>query len=266
MVSERSVDTGHRTVRYLEAGAGWPVVLLHAFPLSSDMWRPQLDRAPDGWRLLAPDLKGLGPAGGTPASSLDDMAGDLVAWLEALRIESATIGGSSMGGYLTFALFRLAPERFDAVVLANTRATADSEEARAARDRMSELVRSSGPGAVADQMLPKLLGDTSRRSRPELAPLVRTLIERNSVAGIDGAIQAMKGRPDSRDLLAGLGRPALIVAGGEDAIIAPAEGEAMQRQLPRSQLVVLPGAGHLSNLEAPDDFSAALENFLRANL
>jgi 3-oxoadipate enol-lactonase len=266
MVPERSVDVGHRTMRYLEAGAGWPVVLLHAFPLSADMWRPQLERVPDGWRLLAPDLPGFGPTPGRPASSLTGMADDVLRWLDALRIDSATIGGASMGGYLTLALFRLAPERFDGVVLANTKATADTEEARAARDKMSELVRQSGPPAVADQMIPKLLGETSRQSRPQLAPLLRQLIERNTAEGIAGAIRAIKERPDSTDVLARIGRPTLIVAGSEDALIPVAESEAMHRAVPRSQCVVLQQAGHLASLETPDEFSEVLENFLRAHL
>jgi pimeloyl-ACP methyl ester carboxylesterase len=266
MVAERSIAIGHGTVRYLEAGAGWPVVLLHAFPLASDMWRPQLERAPDGWRLLAPDLRGFGPAAGAPAASLADMAEDVVRWLDALRIDTATIGGASMGGYVTFALFRQAPERFDAVVLANTRPGADSAEGRAAREKMRQLVRNSGPPAVADQMIPKLLGETSRVSRPDLAPVVRRLIEGNTADGIGGALQAMMERPDSTDLLPRIGRPALIVTGDEDTLIPVAEGDAMQRMLPRSQLVVLRRAGHLSNLEAPAEFSEALENFLRAHL
>lgn len=263
---ERSATVNGRPVRYLEAGAGWPVVLLHAFPLSADMWRPQLGAVPEGWRFLAPDLRGLGPAAGEPAASLDDMAGEVVGLLDELRIERAAIGGLSMGGYVTFALFRLAPERFSAVILANTRAGADSEEGRAARDRMSALVRERGAAAVADEMLPKLLGRTTHETRPDVEPVVRTMIEGNPVEGIDGAIQAMKHRQDASSLLEKLGRPVLVVASDEDVLIPQAESASMDRLLPRSHLVTLTGAGHLSNLESPADFSEALANFLRAHL
>jgi pimeloyl-ACP methyl ester carboxylesterase len=265
MIRETYADAGGRTVRYLEAGAGWPVVLLHAFPLSADMWRPQLGKPPEGSRLLAPDLRGFGPRPTEPARTLEEMAELVVEWLNVLEIERAAIGGLSMGGYVTLTLFRIAPERFSAMILANTRAAADSDEGRGARDRMSALVRREGVPAVADQMLPKLLGPSSQQSRPELAPMVRRLIEANSADAIDGAVQAMKNRPDATALLPGVGRPALVITGDEDALVPAAESAEMDRRLPRSQLVTIPRAGHLSSLEAPDDFNEALGNFLRAN-
>jgi 3-oxoadipate enol-lactonase len=266
MIHERTIAASGRTIRYLESGNGWPVILLHGFPLTADMWRPQLERAPDGWRLLAPDLKGFGPRGGQAAQTLDEMARDVAAWLDALEIDRAAIGGLSMGGYLTFALFRRVPERFTAMILANTRAAADSLEGRAARDQMSALVRSQGPSAVADQMLPKLLGGSSRENRPDLAALVRGMIERQTVDAIDGAVQAMKQRPDSTPLLARVAIPVLVIASEEDSIIPVSESIAMSQQLARAQQVTIPRAGHMSNLEAPEDFSEALENFLRAHI
>jgi 3-oxoadipate enol-lactonase len=266
MVREGAAAIGTRTIRYLEAGSGWPLVLLHGFPLTADMWRPQLEQPPDGWRLLAADLRGCGPASKGSAHTLADMAADVVSWLDTLRIERAVIGGLSMGGYVTLALYRMAPDRFTAVILANTRAGADTDDARAGRDTMAALVREKGPSAVADAMLPRLLGETSRRSRPALESTIRSLVEANSAEGLAGALEAMKTRPDSTPLLPEIGRPALVMTGAEDAIIPRQECEEMHRLLPRSHLVVLPRAGHLSNLENPDDFSEALGNFLRANI
>jgi len=164
------------------------------------------------------------------------------------------------------ALFRIAPERFTAVILANTRAGAETDDGRAGRDRMSALVRANGPSAVADAMLPTLLGGTSHRSRPHVATTVRRLIEANTTEGIDGAIRAMKDRSDSTPMLPDVGRPALVLTSDEDQLIPRSESEQMHLLLPRSQLVVLPRAGHLSSLETPEDFSEALGNFLRANL
>ena len=283
MVQQRTVEVGSRTVRYLESGAGWPLVLLHAFPLSSEMWRPQLEKPPGGWRILAPDLRGFGPSssqtGGAAERSrptaavpnrrmltLADMAEDVTGWLDVLRIDSAAIGGLSMGGYLTFTLFRMAPERFTAVILANTKATADTPEGRAARDSMSALVRAEGPSAVADQMIPKLLGETTRSTRPDLVQTIRRLIEANDADAIDGAIQAMKDRADATDLLPQIARPTLVIAAEEDMLIPRTESEMMHSRLPRSQLVVLARSGHVSNMETPDDFSGALSNFLHANI
>jgi 3-oxoadipate enol-lactonase len=267
MLREAYVEVAGRRVRYLQAGSGWPLVLLHAFPLTADLWRPQLERVSRGWKFLAPDLRGFGPgASSSPTVSMDDMAADVSAFLDGLEIDQAAIGGLSMGGYVTMALYRAAPERFTALLLANTKASADTPEGRAARDQMAGLVLREGPSAVADQMLPKLLGATSRRARPHLDPLVRRLIEGNTAAGIEAAIHAIKDRPDSMLTLERAAVPALVITGDEDAIIPVEESEAMHRVMSRSQLVVLPSAGHLSSLEVPDDFSEALGNFLRANL
>ena len=266
MLRERSAGTGDRQIRYLEAGSGWPAVLIHGFPLSADMWIPQLEAVPRGWRFLAPDLKGFGPAPGAPAESLDDMARGVVDLLDELEIERAVIGGLSMGGYVTLALFRMAPERFTGVILASTRAAADTDQGREGRDRMSALVRAQGASAVADAMLPTLLGRTTRTSRPEVEPAVRRLIEGNTAAGLDAAIGAMTQRRDATPLLADIGRPALVMTGDEDVLIPRTESEDIHRLLPRSHLVVLPRAGHLSNMESPADFSEALGNFLHSNL
>lgn len=267
MEREAYVELAGRRQRYLEAGSGWPLILLHAFPLNADLWRPQLERVSRGWRFLAPDLRGFGPGVLPPASSsMDDIAGDVAAFMDAVEIDEAVIGGLSMGGYVTMAFYRAAPERFTAMVLANTKAGPDTVEGRAARDKMAALVRRDGPTAVADQMMPKLLGATSRRKRPHLEPLVRRLIESNTSEGIAAAIQAIKERPDSMPTLERSAVPALVITGEEDAIIPVAESEAMARAIPRSQLVVLPAAGHLSSLEVSDDFSEALDTFLRANL
>ncbi len=268
MVRECTVELAGERVRYLEGGAGWPVLLIHAFPLNADMWRPQIERAPDGWRLIAPDLRGFGSRAASvhPTPSMDAFAGDLTAFLDALEIDRAVIGGLSMGGYITFVLLRNAPERFSAVLLANTRAGADTAEGVEGRRKMSELVRADGPRAVADQMLPKLLGSTSLRARPHLAAQVRAMIMGNSAEGIDAAIHAMMRRPDSTPMLGGIALPALVIAGEEDVLIPVADTEALGRDIPRSRLVFLPGAGHLSSLEAPEQFSLALADFLASNL
>jgi 3-oxoadipate enol-lactonase len=267
MIQTQHVMIGGRRMRYLENGAGWPVVLIHGWPLSADMWRPQLEDVPDGWRFIAPDLRGFG---GSVASALqptmDDYAADVAGLLDTLEIDRAAIGGLSMGGYVTFALFRLAPERFTRILLADTRPQADTPEGRQKRRAMSETVRTKGASAVADQMIPKLLGETSRRQRPAVARLVRRLIEANDPVGIDGAVDAMRTRPDSTPDLERISCPALVIVGEEDEVTPVAESESLHNALRRSHLVVVPGAGHLSNLEEPEGFSRALTDFLRSNI
>jgi 3-oxoadipate enol-lactonase len=270
MIREARVSIGERSIRYLEAGAGWPVILLHAFPLNADMWRPQLERVPEGWRMLAPDLRGFGSGdatavdGSTP--TVDDFADDIDAFMDALKIADGVIGGLSMGGYIAFALCRRAPERFTAMVLADTKPQADTAEGREGRRRMIELVRAKGPAAVADQMLPNLVGSTTKASRPAVAAAVRTMIEAASADAIRAAAQAMLTRPDSTATLADIAWPTLVLVGAEDVITPLADAETMQRGIARSRLVVLPDAGHLSSLETPDGFSTALADFLRSRM
>lgn len=266
MVCDAEFKIGQRRIRYLHAGAGWPVVLLHAFPLSAEMWRPQLDHVPDGCQFISPDLGGFGGSSPLPASTMDAFVDDVVALLDHLEIDRATIGGVSMGGYIAFALFRKVPERVTALVLANTRPQADTPEGREGRLKMRQLVAQSGVSAVADQMLPKLLGETSRRERPDLTARVRALIEANTADGVRAAIDAMMTRADSTDLLQRIGRPTLIIAGAEDTLIPRAAADAMHTGIARSRLVVLEGAGHLSNVETPEAFSDALADFLSSNL
>ena len=268
MISESRARIDGRTIRYLEAGSGWPVVLIHAFPLHADMWRPQLERVPEGWRFIAPDMRGFGPdAVAQPDHpTLDCMAGDVSRLLDTLGIDSAVIGGLSMGGYITLALFRAAPERFSSMILADTKAQPDTPEGLDARRQMIALAREHGARAVADSMLPKLLGPSAVKRRPSLATDVRTMIEGASVPGIVGAIEAMMGRPDSRPDLTHISCPTLVIVGEEDVLTPVSDAAEMQNQIVRSRLVILPEAGHVSNLEAPDGFALAMSDFLASNL
>jgi 3-oxoadipate enol-lactonase len=273
-MKDNRAEIDGRTMRWLEAGAGWPVVLLHAFPLCADMWRPQLDRVPEGWRFIAPDLRGFGPAATAPdkqdhaarSGSMDDYAHDVCALMDHLEIDDATIAGLSMGGYVALAMFRLSPQRFSGVVLADTRADADTAEVRVGRAKMRDLLAESGVSAIADQMIPRLLSERALRDDPEVVDTVRHLIESNTPDAVDGALAAMMQRPDSTPDLARFSCPALVLVGDADGLTPPALAQAMHARLPRALLTVLPGAGHLTNLERPDAFSTALHDFLLAHL
>jgi pimeloyl-ACP methyl ester carboxylesterase len=267
------ITAGGRTIRWRETNPAssradhpCPLLLLHAFPLSSAMWEPQLD-AFESWRVIAPDVRGFrspdGPSAEAPGEpTMDELAMDVEHVLDALGVPQAAIGGLSMGGYLAFALYRRAPARFSALVLADTKAAADTEEAKAARRRMQSLADTGGARAIADDMLPKLLGETTRREQPETVRGVRSMIEANSPAAIKGAIGAMMTRQDSRPVLGAIACPALILCGEEDGLTPLAASEEMAQAIPSSRLVTIPRAGHLSSLEQPRAFNDALARFL----
>lgn len=265
MVSEHRMQTSRGRMAWLEAGAGWSVLLLHAFPLSAEMWRPQLERVPDGWRFIAPDFRGFGRSPLPPGAAVgvDDYAADIGDLMDYLELDDAVIAGLSMGGYVAFAMYRQVPARFTGLVLADTRATPDTAEGRAARTRMRERLARGGPRAVADEMLPKLL---SGHADAALVAHVRGMIESADPAGLDAAIAAMMDRPDSTPDLTRIACATLVTAGEHDPITPVADHDAMQRAIPRSTLVVIPGAGHLSSLEQPDAFSRAIGDFLLSHL
>jgi pimeloyl-ACP methyl ester carboxylesterase len=230
------------------------------------MWEAQLSLSELGWRVVAPFLRGFGEDAGAevaPAHSMDDYAGDVIDLLDALKIESAVIGGLSLGGYVTFAMFRHAPRYFRGMVLADTRPQADTPEGVEGRKRMLQLVGTAGPSAVADEMIPKLLGDTTRRENPALVERVCQQIVANQPDAIGGAIRAMMSRQDSTPLLASIHCPTLIIVGEQDGLTPPDMSRQMHQAIAGSELVVVPGAGHLSNMEQPDRFNAALASFLQ---
>jgi len=255
-----------RAVSWLESGApaaSQVIVWLHAFPLSSAMWTRQLEAVPGGWRAIAPDLAGFGQTAdhaGPPA--IEDFARDVDALLTELAVGPVIVGGLSMGGYAALALHRVARARIAALILADTKSTADTSEARAAREAMLTLVETRGAADVADEMLPKLLGRTSHASRPDVVTTVRALIEANAPGGIARAIRRLRDRPDATPQLASIAVPTLVMVGDEDVITPVADARALTAGIAGSMLVVLPSAGHLSNLETPEAFNTTVKTWL----
>jgi 3-oxoadipate enol-lactonase len=271
------ITVRRRRIRYLEAGHGRPVVLIHAFPLAADMWMPQLSAVPPGWRFVAPDLRGfggsardtdadLGHAAEDGASSIDEYARDLLSLLDALAIERAVVVGLSMGGYVAFALHRRAAARLEALVLCDTRSQGDTDEGRENRKRMLAELEQHGLPAIADAMLPKLLGPVAMADPSGPASGVRRLIMGNASHGIADAIRCLMARPDATPTLANITCPALLVVGRDDQLTPPADHQAMHAAIAGSRLEIIEGAGHLSNLERPSDFNRALFDFLESLL
>lgn len=247
-----------------EAGSGLPLVLLHAFPLSSDMWRDQRDGLADLCRVITPDQRGFGGSDlGDDSPSLDHVADDVAALLDRLGLDRVVLGGLSMGGYVAMAFLRRHRDRVRGLVLADTKAGADPEPARAKRERVAaRLDAEQTTDALVDEVLPALTGPTTQGSRPEVVDLVTALVRACPPAAAAWAQRAMAARPDSLETLAGTDVPALVVRGAEDALATREDAEAMVAALQRGRLVVLEGAGHLTALEVPDDLTAALRGFL----
>lgn len=242
------------------------LLLLHAFPLNARMWEPQLVLAARGWHVVAPQTRGFdGALVDAPVASIDDYAADLIDLLDALHIEDTVVCGLSMGGYIAFALLRHAPHYVSGLILADTKSSADTPEAVEGRRRMMKLVRDKrdrGVAAVADEMIPKLLGETTRATRPTVVERVRSLILSNDPEPVADALQALMTRPDSTPLLSTIRVPTLVLVGEEDGVTPPAAAEEMHARVPGSEIVRVPAAGHLSSLEQSDAFTDALARFL----
>lgn len=240
-----------------------PVVLLHGFPFNRSLWREQVESLSETRRVVAPDLRGHGEtsAGGGPAT-MEEMAEDLAALLDELQVERAVVGGLSMGGYVALAFLRAHPERVGALVLADTRAQADADDARRAREETARRALTEGMEPIADAMLPKLLAPATRGRRPDLVARVREMILGTKPEGAAAALRGMAARRDQTDLLETIGVPTLLVVGSDDVIAPPAEAEAMRAKIRGARLVKIEDAGHVPNVERPVEFNRALAEFL----
>lgn len=259
-VQQVSVDDVRLAVTV--AGEGPALLLVHGFPHDRSLWRHQSD-AIAGWTCIAPDLRGAGESDApTRGYSMARYADDLVAVLDAVGAPQAVCCGLSMGGYVLFELWRRYPGRIRALILCDTKSEADAPEAKRGRDELIAVARDAGVGAVAERLLPKLLGRTSRAENPTLVEAVRAMLLRSPVAGIVGALEAMRDRPDSTPRLAEIAVPTLVVVGTEDELTPAAAVRPMAERIPEARYAEISGAGHLTPLERPGPFNSAVAEFL----
>jgi pimeloyl-ACP methyl ester carboxylesterase len=249
-------------IGYDEDGSGIPVLFIHGFPHDRSLWAPQLQGLTAQARCIAPDLRGFGESSVAPPWSMDRYADDLVGLMDVLRIERAVVAGLSMGGYVAFALWRRHPQRVRGLALCNTRSGADSEEAREKRRALMAKARTDGSSAVADALVPGMIGKSTRDKRPEITNAVHRMISSVPADGIIGALQAMMERPDSTPTLSTINVPTVIVTGDEDVVIPIEDARSMHAAIRGSTIEVISGAGHLSNLERPAAFNHIVSEFL----
>lgn len=240
------------------------LVLVHAFPLSGAMWKAERERLQKFMRVITPDLPGFGGSARQQKPSIPRMAQEIAARLDRLKIqEPVVIAGLSMGGYVAFEFLRIFPRRVRGLGLFSTRASADTPEAREGRLKAARKIRDEGLELFATAILPKLLGKTTIAAKPRIVEEITRMIRVNDPGGVADALLAMASRRDSSDLLGLIRCPTLVVAGEEDSFIPVSEAQGMRDRIPGAQLQVIPGAGHLVNLEQPSAFQAALERFLK---
>jgi pimeloyl-ACP methyl ester carboxylesterase len=250
------------SLAYDDVGSGLPIVFLHAFPLDRSMWAPQVGALVPHGRCVAPDFRALGATPAAPPYSMDQYADDVAALLDALGAPPAVVVGLSMGGYVAFAFWRRHRGRVRALVLADTRSGADTDDGREKRRRLIEVARARGSATVAEMQIASMVGETTRARRPDVVETVRAMMAAAPVEGIVGALEAMMARPDSASTLPTIDVPVLIVVGEEDALTPPAEARAMHERIRGSRLEVISGAGHVSNLEQPSAFNHLVSEFV----
>jgi pimeloyl-ACP methyl ester carboxylesterase len=246
------------------SGAGTPLVLLHAFPLDGRMWAPQVEALAGTYQVIVPDLRGFGAARdqAVEEAGMDLLADDLLRLLDDRGLDRVVLGGLSLGGYVALAFLRRHADRVSGLVLLDTKASADGDQARADRLKMAERVLAEGNDFVPEVMLPKLLGQTSREHRPEVVEKVTALIREQTPRAIAGAQRGMAARAATTDVLATIKVPTLVVTGEEDVVTGPEIGRDLAAGIPGARFLLVEEAGHLVNLEQPEIVNEALLDFL----
>lgn len=253
------------TLAYDDAGDGpaTPLVLVHGHPFDRSMWAPQVPAAAAGRRVVVPDLRGYGASEVVPGvTPLETFARDIAALMDRLGVPEAVVGGLSMGGQIVMEFQRLFPGRVAGLVLADTFPGAETAQGRRARNAMAERLLAEGMDGYAGEVLDRMITPRNVTALPEVAAHVLRMMRGTSPEGAAAALRGRARRPDYGAVLAAIRVPTLIVVGRDDVYTPVAEAEAMHAAVRGSRLVVVEDAGHLPNLERPEEFNDALRRFL----
>jgi len=250
-------------LHYETAGEGFPLVLLHPFPVHHGFWGPVAAPLATRYRLLLPDLRAHGHSDvGRDTATMAKHADDLLRLLEEEKIARAVFVGVSIGGYILFEFWCRYRERVAALVLSNTRAEPDTEQGKANRLKSIEDSRQRGPGLFFDAQTQSLVGETTRRNRPDLVVQARAMMQMMTVDGLAAVQHGMAQRPDSVPILSGINVPALVIAGEEDVLTPLAHAQIMQKHIPGAKLKVISRSGHYAAMENPEEYAGVLRQFL----
>jgi 3-oxoadipate enol-lactonase len=247
-------------LNFSEQGRGPALVFLHAYPLDRSMWQTQVDAFSTRYRVVTPDVFGFGGSQPPRPWTMPEMGEALLELLNHLNIDRCTLAGLSMGGYISIPFALAHADRIDRLILAHTRARADIDAEKAARNDMVAAIKKDGVGALPDKMIPKLLAPNASE---EVRQFVRESIMRTSAEACIHAVTAMRDRLDQTANLGKISCPTLVITGDADAIIKVEDSEALAAAITDSELKIIAGTGHLSNLEDPSAFNRAVDEFLR---
>jgi pimeloyl-ACP methyl ester carboxylesterase len=259
------MSTSLPSTAFDDLGTGSAVVLLHGFPFNRSMWRKQVDfLSARGYRVVAPDLRGLGEnKSDGEIATMDDMARDVAALMDELKIDSAIIGGLSMGCYVAFEFAHLFPSRVEALVLAGGRAEGADKAEKKSREQQAKRVIEQGMDHAIDSILQSLLSPRTLAEKPDVASRVREMVTTTDPRGAAAAQRGMAARRDYRTDLPNISAPTLIFAGHEDGVRKPMDAESIHQGIPSSRLEVIDNAGHLMNMEQPERFNRVMLKFLK---
>jgi pimeloyl-ACP methyl ester carboxylesterase len=265
----KTIQLNNIKLAYEDRGSGQVVVLLHGYPLDHRMWEPQIEALSKTCRVVAPDLRGFGQS--TQASedaasgvTMSQYATDVANLLDAIGVtEPVILCGFSMGGYILWRFVRQFPERVKAIVPCDTRAVADTTEARQGRLKTAGEVASTGVEPIITAMLPKLLSEATRNSRPDIVVALTAIMHSCSPAAIAASLRGMADRPDVTDELTKIWQPALVFVGAEDVISSSDEMRGIADKMPDAEFVEISNAGHMTTLENPTAVNIALLDFVK---
>jgi pimeloyl-ACP methyl ester carboxylesterase len=244
-------------------GSGPPVVLLHPFPCHHEFWNPVAEALDSRYRLILPDLRGHGDSEiGEGPALMQKHAGDVARVLDAAGVGKAAFVGCSIGGYILFEFWRRFRERVTSLALCDTRPQSDTADGRANRLKAAAAVLEQGTEPFIESMIPKLMGRTTVSTRPDLVDGARAMMHKMSAEDISLVLRGMAERPDSVADLKSIHVPTLIVIGEGDVLSTVADGELMRQNIARSELKVVPKAGHYAPWEQPELVGKVLRQFL----
>lgn len=252
-------------LNFRKYGSGNPIVLMHAFPLSSRMWNEQIASLTDkGYQVITPDFPGFGDTTvESEISWMEDLAEAVSDLLSELQIERAVIGGLSMGGYVALNFARKFPEKVSALLLADTSAAADSEEKRESRFKLVKKVKEKGVEILIDEMLPNVISEQTKSDNKELVESLENDFRKATENGVIAALLGMAERKDHTEFLKTITAPTLLIFGEDDKITDSEAAKTLNREIANSTLITLPNAGHYSNLEQPELFNNVFADFLK---